>query len=114
MVSFRTIFTSALALSAPVMAALTPAQVVDNIKMLTQKSQALQAPAQSINAVNGPLVIIGQGPFPVSSNSRVSSPLLTADKKLANHHWLHGHCFDSYNCYLTDAGYGCSSRWSEC
>jgi hypothetical protein len=67
MVSFRTIFTSALALSAPVMAAITPAQVVDNIKMLTQKSQALQAPAQSLTVVNGPLIIIGQGPFPVSS-----------------------------------------------
>jgi hypothetical protein len=45
-------------------AALTPAQMVDNIKMLTSKSQALQAPAQSINVINGPLIIIGQGPFP--------------------------------------------------
>ncbi|TDZ31637.1 hypothetical protein C8035_v001861 [Colletotrichum spinosum] len=44
--------------------ALTPAQIVDNIRMVTTKSQALQAPAQSITIVNGPLIIIGQGPFP--------------------------------------------------
>lgn len=44
--------------------ALTPAQIVDNIRMLTSKSQALQAPANSITIVNGPLIIIGQGPFP--------------------------------------------------
>ncbi|KAK1997014.1 hypothetical protein LX36DRAFT_637070 [Colletotrichum falcatum] len=42
----------------------TPDQVVSNIKMLTDKSRALQAPAQSINVINGPLIIIGQGPFP--------------------------------------------------
>jgi hypothetical protein len=69
MVSFRTIITSALAISAPVLAQLSPAQVVTNIETLTQKSQALQAPAQSINAVNGPLIIIGQGPFPVCSTA---------------------------------------------
>ncbi|KAK2013297.1 hypothetical protein LZ32DRAFT_676385 [Colletotrichum eremochloae] len=43
----------------------TPQQVVDNINGLTQKSQALQAPAQSITLVNTPLIVIGQGPFPV-------------------------------------------------
>jgi hypothetical protein len=48
----------------PVLGALSPAQIVDNIKMLTAKSQALQAPAQSITIVNGPLIVIGQGPFP--------------------------------------------------
>jgi hypothetical protein len=42
----------------PVLGALSPAQIVDNIKMLTAKSQALQAPAQSIT------IVIGQGPFP--------------------------------------------------
>jgi len=61
---FRTILTTALALAAPITAQLTPAQVVSNIQILTQKSQALQAPAQSITIVNGPLIIIGQGPFP--------------------------------------------------
>jgi hypothetical protein len=64
MVSFRNFFTAAVALSVPVAAQLSPAQVVSNIRMLTQKSQALQAPAQSITIINGPLIIIGQGPFP--------------------------------------------------
>lgn len=63
MVSFRTVV-AALALTVPVMAQTTPAQVVDNIKMLTQKSQALQGPAQSITIISGPLILIGQGPFP--------------------------------------------------
>jgi len=63
MVSFRSVV-AAIALTVPVMAQTTPAQVVDNIRMLTQKSQALQAPAQSINIINGPLILIGQGPFP--------------------------------------------------
>ncbi|KAK1961676.1 UVI-1 [Colletotrichum sublineola] len=44
--------------------AITAAQMVDNIKMITQKSQALQAPAQSITVLNGPLIAVGLGPFP--------------------------------------------------
>lgn len=52
-------------------AALTPAQVVNNIKMLTQKSQALQGPANSITIVNGPLIVIGQGPFPTVRGGRL-------------------------------------------
>ncbi|KAI4648077.1 hypothetical protein J4E93_004488 [Alternaria ventricosa] len=64
MVSFRNFFTAALAFSVPISAAITPAEVVTNIKSITQKSQALQSPAQSISVVNGPLVLIGQGPFP--------------------------------------------------
>jgi hypothetical protein len=63
MVSFRTIFTSAMALSVAA-AQVTPAQVVENIQTLTTKSAALQRPAQSISIINGPLIIIGQGPFP--------------------------------------------------
>lgn len=39
-------------------------QIVTTIKVLTQRSQELQAPAQSISLLNGPLIIIGQGPFP--------------------------------------------------
>jgi hypothetical protein len=39
-------------------------QIVAAIKDLTKRSQELQAPAQSITLINGPLVIIGQGPFP--------------------------------------------------
>nr|QDQ70830.1 UVI-1 [Zoysia japonica] len=49
-------------------AAITPAQTADNIKMLTEKSQALQAPAQSITIINGPLIVVGQGPFPTIIN----------------------------------------------
>ncbi|CAG5171171.1 uncharacterized protein ALTATR162_LOCUS7287 [Alternaria atra] len=64
MVSFRNLFTAAVALSVPIAAQTTPAQVVSNIQMLTQKSQALQTPAQQISIINGPLILIGQGPFP--------------------------------------------------
>ncbi|KDN60717.1 putative conserved hypothetical protein [Colletotrichum sublineola] len=46
--------------------AITAAQMVDNIKMITQKSQALQAPAQSITVLNGPLIAVGLGPFPLT------------------------------------------------
>ncbi|CZT12186.1 hypothetical protein WAI453_002997 [Rhynchosporium graminicola] len=63
MVSFRNIV-AMMALAAPVMAQTTPAQVVTNIKLITQKSQALQAPAEKISLLNGPLIIIGLGPFP--------------------------------------------------
>jgi hypothetical protein len=64
MVSFRTILTTAMALAVPITAAITPAEVVTNIKKLTMKSQAIQPAANSISIVNGPLIIIGQGPFP--------------------------------------------------
>jgi hypothetical protein len=64
MVSFRNLFTAVVALSAPIAAQVTPAQVVSNIQMLTSKSQALQGPAQSISIINGPLIVIGLGPFP--------------------------------------------------
>ncbi|EAT82361.1 hypothetical protein HBI56_090270 [Parastagonospora nodorum] len=64
MVSFRNLIVSALALAAPIAAQASPADVVKNIQAITQKSQALQAPAQSINLINGPLILIGQGPFP--------------------------------------------------
>ncbi|KAK4223795.1 hypothetical protein QBC38DRAFT_398957 [Podospora fimiseda] len=65
MVSLRTLVTSSVAfLAAPSLAALTPTEITNNIRTLTSKSQALVAPAQSITIVNGPLIIIGQGPFP--------------------------------------------------
>jgi hypothetical protein len=64
MVAFGKILTSAMALAVPVMAQFTPAQVVTSIQLITQKSQALQAPAQSITIINGPLIVVGLGPFP--------------------------------------------------
>jgi hypothetical protein len=53
-----------LALASTAFAAATPQQIVDGIKLITQKSQALQAPAQSITLVNAGLFAIGAGPFP--------------------------------------------------
>ncbi|KAJ8122435.1 hypothetical protein ONZ43_g1371 [Nemania bipapillata] len=53
-----------IAMASTAMAAATPQQIADAIGSLTQKSQALQAPAQSITILNAPLIVIGQGPFP--------------------------------------------------
>ena len=64
MVAFGKLITSAVALAIPALAALTPAQIVSNIEMITQKSMALQAPANTITLVNAPLLLIGQGPLP--------------------------------------------------
>jgi len=69
MVSFRALFTAAMAL-APVVAqtqftAITSSQVVINIQTLTNKSLALQGPANQIDLISGPLVVIGQGPLPI-------------------------------------------------
>ncbi|KAF2971020.1 hypothetical protein GQX73_g2597 [Xylaria multiplex] len=60
---FSKIF-AGLALTSSSMAALSPQQIADGIKSITAKSQALQAPAQSITILNAPLIAIGQGPFP--------------------------------------------------
>jgi hypothetical protein len=65
MVSFRAFLVSALALTMPMAAQVTPAQLVQsNLKTLIQKGQSLQGQLQGINFLNGPLVLIGQGPFP--------------------------------------------------
>ncbi|GAW21971.1 hypothetical protein ANO14919_115020 [Xylariales sp. No.14919] len=61
---FSKIF-AGLAMASSAMAALSPQQIADGIKSITAKSQALQAPAQSITVLNAPLIVIGQGPFPV-------------------------------------------------
>jgi len=76
MVSLRAL-ASVFALAAPFVSALTAQQIVDNINMLTVKSQALQGPANSITIINGPLIIIGQGPFPVCSGNPVFSLVST-------------------------------------
>ncbi|KAI0140750.1 UVI-1 protein [Pestalotiopsis sp. NC0098] len=44
--------------------ALTATQIAENINTLTSKSKDLQEPANSLNTVNGPLLAVGQGPFP--------------------------------------------------
>jgi hypothetical protein len=66
MVSFRTLTT--LALAAVAVAQSTPAQVITNLNNLKLKSQGLHNTAFTINIINGPLVIIGQGPLPVSDS----------------------------------------------
>ncbi|KAM7215128.1 hypothetical protein V8F06_009446 [Rhypophila decipiens] len=58
MVSLRYLITVALAV---VTLSCRPSHL---IRTLTAKSQALQAPAQSTTIVNGPLIIVGLGPFP--------------------------------------------------
>lgn len=60
---FSKIFTG-IAMASTAMAAATPQQIADGINSLTQKSSALQGPAQSITILNAPLIVIGQGPFP--------------------------------------------------
>ncbi|KAK3898510.1 hypothetical protein C8A05DRAFT_47201 [Staphylotrichum tortipilum] len=66
MVSLRYFVTGAIALvAATVNAAATPQQIADGINSITQKSSALQGTAQSISVLNAPLIIIGQGPFPM-------------------------------------------------
>ena len=48
-------------------AAATAAEVSDGLKSLTQKSEALHDPAESISASNAPLIIMAQGPIPASA-----------------------------------------------
>ncbi|KAI0469018.1 hypothetical protein F4859DRAFT_488248 [Xylaria cf. heliscus] len=60
---FSKIF-AGIALASTAMAAATPQQIADGIKSITEKSQALQTPAQSISILNAPLIAIGQGPLP--------------------------------------------------
>jgi hypothetical protein len=92
---FTKIFASAVALCASVSTAvLTAPDVIVNINALTTKSQALQSPAQSISIINGPLIVIGQGPFPVSRF--LSHPCSFSDLILENHLWLPRH---HYNCH---------------
>ncbi|KAI0907828.1 hypothetical protein F4824DRAFT_464055 [Ustulina deusta] len=60
---FSNVF-AGIAMASTAMAALSAQQIADGLKSITAKSQALQAPAQSITILNAPLIAIGQGPFP--------------------------------------------------
>ncbi|KAH8846307.1 hypothetical protein MCOR27_002159 [Pyricularia oryzae] len=42
----------------------TAGQVISNLQTLTTKTQQLQGPAQTLNMLNAPLVVVGQGPMP--------------------------------------------------
>jgi hypothetical protein len=46
-------------------ASATPSQLVDSIRRATAQGQALQAPAQSITIINGPLIVVDLGPYPL-------------------------------------------------
>ncbi|PMD29432.1 UVI-1 protein [Hyaloscypha variabilis F] len=61
---FTKVFVAITATMTSVYAQLTAPQIVSNINIVTSDSQALQAPANSINILSGPLFLIGQGPFP--------------------------------------------------
>ena len=65
MVSLRSLITGVALLAVPVLSAATPQQIVNGLKLITQKSQALQATARNISTVDGDALNVGQGLFPV-------------------------------------------------
>lgn len=65
MISLRSFIAGAAVLAAPVMAAVSVAQVSDGLNKMTQKSLDLKPVADSISLANAPLIVLGQGPFPV-------------------------------------------------
>ena len=75
MVSLRSLVVGAAVIVAPVLAALAPSQIADGLNALSKQAQDLQPVAQSITLINAPLIIIGQGPFPVCSSAH--TPQLT-------------------------------------
>ena len=48
------------------LSALTGVQVVQNIDTLTTKSRVLIEPTKHLSTINAPLLLIGQGPWPVN------------------------------------------------
>jgi len=62
--NISTIILGAIALLSSAAAALSATDVVNDLAALTSKTLLLQAPASSINILNGPLYILGIGPFP--------------------------------------------------
>jgi hypothetical protein len=73
MVSLRSLVAGAALIAAPVMAALTPTQLTTSLDSLKQLALDLQGPASQITIINAPLIIIGQGPFPVCLSLACSS-----------------------------------------
>ncbi|KAI0100790.1 hypothetical protein GGR51DRAFT_575251 [Nemania sp. FL0031] len=61
---FSKIFTG-IALVSTAIAVATPQQIADGIMSVTQKSKALQEPAQNITLANAALFPFGQGPVPM-------------------------------------------------
>lgn len=70
MVSIHSLLTGAVAyLASSTTAGTTPQQVSGDINQLTQKTQGLQSTAQSITALNAPLIVLEEGPFRVCQSS---------------------------------------------
>lgn len=78
MFSIAKLFAVAVAATTVVTAATTPQQVVDGLRLLTQKATDLKPTAESINAVNAPLFVVGQGPLPVGAIVDTASHSTTA------------------------------------
>jgi hypothetical protein len=65
MVSLRSLVAGIAFIVVPIIATLTPSQVADGLEQMAHESLALEPTANSISILNAPLIIIGQGPFPV-------------------------------------------------
>ncbi|KAI1823655.1 hypothetical protein F4861DRAFT_308565 [Xylaria intraflava] len=90
---FSKIFMAGAVMAATAAATLTSVDIVADIKVLTQKSNALYPTAQDITVVNAPLISVGQGPFPainhglgdiintatVTVNALGGSPVITVE-----------------------------------
>lgn len=75
MVSVNSLLTRTVAyLASSATADTTPQQVADDINQLAQKSQALQGTAQSITALNAPLIMLEEGPFRVCMSNLMPFP----------------------------------------
>lgn len=68
--SIPKILIAALGLSNVINAALTPAQIVVNIRTITVKSQNLQVTAKSITVLDAVLFVVGGGQIPVRKEAR--------------------------------------------
>lgn len=70
-------------------------EVSSNIDMVTMKSRELQVPAKSLTVVDGPLLAVGQGNFPVRS-------ALDSDQCVANRGEAHRPGIQGYRQYRLD------------
>lgn len=68
MISLPKIFAAALVASSAVIAALSPQEIVDNLRTLTAEVEDMTNSAKYINDVNAPLVVTGSGPVPVCAH----------------------------------------------
>lgn len=64
---------------AAVASAIPAKQVATNIDQVTTASRELQMPAQQLSVLDGPLLLVGQGNFPVSSTYLTGLSCVFAD-----------------------------------